>query len=276
MPSNCFSGLAKYFSAFLHKPVRTVFASTKEHFWDAFSLIYEQYYRHGFIPFNEKKIFFTPYLALPESRVCIGYSQQNIPICTSTIVIDSELGLPSDSTFNKELNLLRKQNRKLAEITCLASKERSFFPSNLFPVWKLLYHYSKTKKVTDIVVSIRPKHRLFYERFLCFEPVSGLKTYKGVYNNVPVILEKLDLRLISKKLAKSKKSNLSFVSKFFMNLNLVEIFEISKFKNMDPEIFWFFFIKNQKIFPTLPPAFQALFSLEYDLILYEEKTQKAA
>ncbi|WP_197460580.1 N-acyl amino acid synthase FeeM domain-containing protein, partial [Thermodesulfatator autotrophicus] len=121
------------------------FAFSRKDFFHAFELVYKRYLSYQLIRPNEKKLFYTPYQALPNSRVCIAYNKMmNEKIAsTATVVIDSELGLPGDSTYKAELDKLRAKGRKLAEITCLAAERDLCYRNGILFVFRLLYRYAR-------------------------------------------------------------------------------------------------------------------------------------
>lgn len=266
-----FSFFKKFFD---FKDERAIFASERRDFLEAFSLVYQRYLSRGYISPNEKELFYTPYQVLSDSRVGLCFSQKKkILLSTASIVLDSDLGLPSDVIYKKELDILRSKGYKLAEITCLAAKDNNFFQNGLFPLWRLLFLYARLKGVTCLVVSIRPNHRSFYEKMFFFRPAGKIKIYEGVFN-VPVILEKLDLVQLDDfrrcTINPFKKELFNF---FLKEPSLPELVELTKVKNISSQDFWFFFMDSQKLFVSLPPHFQKFFSLTFDLVLSLKRSE---
>lgn len=255
------------------KRYQAFFCTRRKEFYQAFSLVYRRYLACQLIRPNEKEIFYTLYQALPESRVCVSCGPDPSQITsTATIVIDSPLGLPSDSTYHQELNRLRDKGRKLAEITCLAAEKDFCYRNGLLFVLRLLYHYAVRKKVTDFVISIHPKHREFYEKIFLFKPIGPIKNYKNLYN-APAILEHLDLTTVKEKFyeAYGDFPEGKIFADFFLKISfLSDIEELSKVKNMKSRDFWYFFMKFETLFPSFPPDFQAFFAINFDLVLQEK------
>jgi len=258
---------------------RAYFAREKRDFQKAFSLVYNRYLACNLIRPNEREIFYTPYQALPQSRVCLAHKIGSPEITsTATIVIDNPLGLPSDSTYPEELDRLRAQGRKLAEITCLAAKRDFCYRNGLLFVLRLLYRYARQKKVTDFVISIHPKHRDFYEKIFLFEPIGPVRAYKNLYS-APAILERLDLTTVREKYYEVYGGfpEGKIFADFFLKLTYFsDIAELSRIKNMKSQDFWYFFMEFWRLFPSFPPSFQAFFAINFDLVLSEEKKLKIA
>ncbi|MDQ7033120.1 MAG: hypothetical protein Q9M37_10480 [Desulfonauticus sp.] len=260
------------------KIVQTSFCYRKEDFEEAFSLLYKRYRQVGLIPEYSEKIFFTPYQALPNSRVCIARSlETNRVTSTATLVIDSPLGLPSDCLYKDIIDKLRKDRGLLAEFTCLAAEPDIFSRNGLFYVFRLLYKYAIKNGVTDIVISIHPKHTAFYELILLFERVGSLRYYPNLID-APAYLERLDLIEVRKKYEEAYLSfdeGKTFFDFFFEKKFPEDIVEISRPKNMSPEIFKYFFLEKTKKFYSLEQDFQEFFTKEYLKNLLEEKRLKS-
>ncbi|OAG27979.1 N-acyl amino acid synthase FeeM domain-containing protein [Thermodesulfatator autotrophicus] len=252
---------------------RVKFASKRKEFLNVFSLVYDRYLKSGYIKPNEKKLFYTPYQALPDSRVCFAYNPSDKRILsTATIVIDSELGLPSDSIYKKEIDNLRSKGRKLAEISCLAAKHDIHYRNGIFSIFRLIYRYACQKGVTDFIISIRPKHKKFYEEILLFKQIGQEKPHKSYFNTL-VVLERLDLTVGYEYFYKiyNEFPEGKIFADFFVHIDyLDDILELSKVRNMSAKDFWFFFMDYWTIFPSFPPQFQKFFSLKFDMIMCEE------
>ncbi len=250
------------------KIVKVFFASQKEEFEEAFSLLYERYNTVGLLPEIPEKIFFTPYQALPKSRVCLARDIEHGQITsTGTLVLDSELGLPSDCIYKDLLDILRKRGRKLAEITCLAAKPHIYSRNGLFYVFRLLYKYAAAKGVTDLVISIHPKHREFYELILLFERYGPLRYYPNLVN-APAYLERLDLVNVQqhyKKIYSAFKEGEVMIDFFFCKRFQEDVEELSKSRNFSREIFCYFFLEKTQNFWSLSPEFQNYFAHYFNL-----------
>ncbi len=248
--------------------VKALFCSRKEDFFEAFNLLYRRYYEVGLLPSLPEKIFFTPYQAFPSSRVCIARDRKTGRVTsTATLVLDSELGLPSDALYKDIIDKLRKDGRILAEFTCLAAETDIYSRNGLFYIFRLLYKYAAQNGVTDLVISVHPKHSTFYELTLLFERIGPLRYYPHLVN-APAYLERLELITAQKRY---KKAYLSFeegkiiVDFFCYHTYPEDISELSKPRNMTLEIFSYFFLERTNKFYQLDPRFQQFFQKVYAL-----------
>jgi len=253
--------------------VKVSFAHDLEDFEEAFGLLYKRYRAVGLLPSLPEEIFFTPYQALPESRVCLARELKTEEVTsTGTLVIDSALGLPSDCIYKDLLDELRAQGKRLAEITCLAAKPDIYSRNGLFYVFRLLYKYAAAKKVTDLVISIHPKHAEFYELILLFERYGPLRYYPKLVN-APAYLERLPLTDVRKRY---EKAYLDFpegeiiIDFFFQKIFPEDLKELSKAYNFTSENFRYFFLQKTSKFEELDPLFQEYFT-DYFKLHEEEK-----
>ncbi len=237
----------------------------REDFEDAFALLYQRYYGAGLIPENSARLYLTPYQALPKSRICVARSRETGEIMsTATLVLDSELGLPSDFIYKEEIDILRREGRRLAEFTCLAAKN-NYSPfhhhNGLFYVFRLLYRYAVSMGVTDIVISINRKHSFFYEKILLFRPLGPEKVYHKL-QNAPAVLEHLDLTTAKERFRKAYEDfeeGQAFYSFFAERGQLNDLFELIKPVNMSASIFQEFYIYRTNLWETMELPFKKFF-----------------
>ncbi len=237
----------------------------KEDFEDAFALLYERYHGAGLIPESPSRLYLTPYQALPKSRICIARNKETGEIMsTATLVIDSELGLPSDFIYKEEIDILRREGRRLAEFTCLAAKN-NYSPfhhhNGLFYVFRLLYRYAVSMGVTDIVISINRKHSFFYEKILLFRPLGAEKVYHKL-QNAPAILEHLDLTTAKERFKRAYEEfeeGLAFYNFFAERGQLTDLLELIKPVNMSASIFQEFYVSRTRVWESMEPPFKKFF-----------------
>ena len=242
--------------------VKISFCTKKEEFEEAFNLLYRRYHAVGLLPRQPEEIFFTPYQALPDSRVCIARDMKTGKVTsTATLVIDSELGLPSDSLYKDIIDKLRKEGRKLAEFTCLAAETDIYSRNGLFYVFRMLYKYAAKQGVTDLVISVHPKHSTFYELTLLFERIGPLRYYPNLVD-APAYLERLELVDVQKRYEEAYlpfKEGEIIVDFFFLRRYPEDISELSKPRNMTSDIFSYFFLERTNKFESLEPKFKEFF-----------------
>ncbi|MFH0724908.1 MAG: hypothetical protein V2B19_00890 [Pseudomonadota bacterium] len=135
--------------------------------------------------------------ALPETTTFVGKKDDAV-VHTLTLFQDSALGLPMDSVYKAELDGLRVQGRKIAEVGALAAHPDIQYNDQtaLMHGNKIMRSYGRNHLgVDDLVIAINPKHRWFYEHVLLFEKIGDL-TYYDYVKKAPAVAYRLDLRSI--------------------------------------------------------------------------------
>lgn len=168
------------------------FAETQDEHEQAFALVYQAYVQSGYIPnpSPDGKVS-SIYSFLPETFIFIAKSYQSV-ISTLTQIFDSKLfGLPLDSMYREELKELREKGRTIAEIGALATK-KDFRWQNLFMVLcQIMYWYARYKKVSDLCITVNPKHFRFYKTIFLFEEFGPKKQHPKFAT--PVVLLRLNM-----------------------------------------------------------------------------------
>ena len=159
----------------------------------ALALVHDNYVRCGYIPPHPSGMRMTPFLALPTTQTYVAIMDDDV-VATLTLHYDSEMSLPADAVFGRELAALRRQGRRLLEVGLLADRRRALQRSMsvLLRMMKRVFWAGRLDKVDDVVATVRPRHAPFYRRLLCFDPISPVKPYAAVAN-VPVVLLRADL-----------------------------------------------------------------------------------
>jgi hypothetical protein len=163
----------------------------------ALELVHNNYVRCGYMKPNAARIRLGVHYALPSTRTYIALVDEEI-VATISFFLDSPLGLPLDSLYLDQANLLRSQNRKIAEVGMLADRreELSRGLHVLLPMMKLVFHASRETRMDDLLITVNPKHVAFYERLLCFEKIGPTRDYKAV-SNAPAVLLRVNVSAIT-------------------------------------------------------------------------------
>ncbi len=166
-----------------HDECQMVFkwADTLNELEQAFSLVYEEYLRSGYITEpNSSKVFFNFHNLLPSSSTLVA-KKENKVVATLSMVFDSEdFGLPADSLYRKELAPLRKRMRKLGEICTLAIAPEFRLGNLIMPMFKSVYRRSLANSIDDLCIMVHPKHSSFYQLILLFEQLGPERIYPRV------------------------------------------------------------------------------------------------
>ncbi len=229
-------------------------ARTREELEKAFTLVYREYLKRGYITKESGTPFkISIYNALPDTTTFVAIAGNEI-LATATVIPDSPLGLPMDELYNEELKPFREKNKKICEISMLASNtdlfeggislmlnaKKMFLIFNLF---KLIFDYARNVLKLDMMcITINPKHKLTYD-FLLFKDLGGLKTYKSV-NDAPAIAKYLDLHTVEEECRKENKTGL--YKMFFSRTISGE--QLSNKARLTPDDLKYFFMNKTKIF----------------------------
>jgi hypothetical protein len=237
-------------------------AKSKSELEQAFRLVAHCYLEKGYITESDAKLRIKLQHALPTAAIFVGKLGDRV-VATASVFPDSELGLPADSIFQAELDLLRSQGRKLAELGALASNLESDssplnVPLHILQAIRLTYLYGQDAlKADDLIITVNPKHRFFYEKVLCFETISETKFYPEV-NQAPAIAMRQNLHTIAARLAQlaGQKSRLRPLRDLFFGTKIVnlEILDASQVGNLwNADLLNYFFNQQTKLFQDLSP-----------------------
>ena len=168
-------------------------AATRTEREEAFRLVYRAYFNAGLGEPNSYKMRVTPYHLLPTTEVFVARYQEHT-ICTITLVVDGELGLPMQGIYDAEVAERREHGFRLGEVSCLAdrrSEHRRSFPVFL-RLCRFTAQYAWRSGLHQLLVAVHPRHAKFYRRFMDFRTIGEERTYPSVRNHPAVALE-LDL-----------------------------------------------------------------------------------
>ncbi len=165
---------------------------------EALNLLYKEYLNQGYIHEGEPPIGKEFYVC----NVIVAKIQGKV-VGTISIIEDSKFGLPMDKIYKEEIDVLRGNSKKIAEVGRLAI-EKDLFKGILhskaktmlilWSLFKQVLYYSKQKNLDFICIAINPKHGLFYKS-LGFEDIGKEKSYPLV-NNAPALAKVIDLHKV--------------------------------------------------------------------------------
>ncbi len=225
----------------------------------AYSLVYREYLKRGYVKESPLKMKFSLFNALPQVTTFIAALEDDI-ISTATVIPDSPLGLPMDDIYHEELEKLRTENKRICEISMLAS-ETELFKSGvslmlnskkmffIFCLFKAIFDYAiDVLKMDDICISINPKHSLTYD-FIMFKTLGGLKAYENA-NGAPAVGKYLDLNTVEEECKIRDKEGLYRM--FFCKKTPPEKFDGKM--ALSPRDLRYFFVEHTEIFRNASPA----------------------
>ena len=174
-------------------------ANRQDELEQAFALVYREYLRQGYIrdPNKQPGLHLSIHHILPETAVFILKSRK--VISTLTQIMDSGLfGLPMDSLYHEELRPLRKANRKLVELSSLATSHEACGRNLFLYLFREVYWYARRRNVQDFCIMVNPKHVRFYKEVFFFEEIGSEKHYPRV--GAPAVALRLNLEDFDKRL----------------------------------------------------------------------------
>ncbi|HEX4799220.1 MAG TPA: hypothetical protein VFV22_01650 [Candidatus Paceibacterota bacterium] len=180
-------------------------AKTVEQMEVARSLISKMYHKVGYLPEDEEYSPIYQYLNKPGATTFLAYIKTKI-VGTISVIQDSG-ELPMDTQFKDVLDVLRNENKKIAEISQFAIDRDTIlnFSFNEHELsLNLLYlitQFSFEQNIQTYVFAVKHKHAKFYE-LLGALPLSEERTY-GFANIIPVAAYKLDMRKLNTQISNS-------------------------------------------------------------------------
>ena len=179
------------------RDIQVKIASEFEEWEQAFELVASNYRAKGYEAESAKPFRFTPYHALPDTITPVAIHEGKV-VATLTFVADNTiLGLPMESIYGSEIEVLRGAGRRLGETTSLADSglsTREFLQVFVTLIQVVMQHHTAQGGDTW-VITVNPRHRNFYTKVLGFKPLGPCREYPSVQGN-PAEAYILDLDLM--------------------------------------------------------------------------------
>jgi hypothetical protein len=166
----------------VERPIVVKVASTAAEWEAAFRLVREKYLESGYEAPSTKLLRFTPYHALPDTAVIVAKAGDEV-VATFTLVPDTiPLGLPLEGLYEEEVEALRRQGRRLAEVTSLAAANLSQreFVHVFATMMRVMMQYHLRHGGDTWVITVNPRHRNFYCRTYGYAPLGPRRAYEAV------------------------------------------------------------------------------------------------
>ena len=228
-------------------------ATEKEELEEAYALLYKAYLGKKFIDKKKSGLHLMRQHAHPLTVTLVGKINGKVVI-TASVFPDSELGLPMDSLYKKELDKLRKQGRFIAEVGSLASAPEVRRGSHHLPMMmnNIVHRYAKDNMgADDLVITVNPLHEFVYKHVILFKRIGKVKPYQTVKGHLAVPM-RLDLHTVESrhiktyaKKPKSKNFHRFFFVKQYDNIKL----PIAGIPNLgfNESLYQEFFIKRSEV-----------------------------
>lgn len=156
-------------------------ADTAELLEEAAELTFNAYHARHLVEGRGVPLRVTPYLLLPTTVVFVARRRGEV-IGTMSLIPDSELGLPMESTFGTEVGALRKSGRRIAEVGALAVKRGERGRGLAMLLYKAMWLTSvKLLDVQELVIAVHPDAEALYRAPFLFERMAGgVRNYGGL------------------------------------------------------------------------------------------------
>jgi len=175
-------------------------AETHDEMEQAFRIVYDAYLLSKYIKEpHPSGMAYSVYSLLPSTCVLVFKSYMSV-ISTMTFIPDNPVfGVPLDALYKDELDVLRKQGRKISEVGALATPRKRRWSNLIIYLAKALFWYARMTDVDDVCVMVNPKHVRFYKEIFLFDDFGEEKWYPGV--DAPAVALRVDLSTYDEKMA---------------------------------------------------------------------------
>ena len=164
----------------------------------AFRLVYNNYLAKGLIQPNPNLLRVTEHHLLPTTTIFNAVRAGRV-VCTVTLIGDGRLGLPMECIYPAEIDAARERGLYVGEVSALAVTDvgfRTFVPI-FVEITRLMAQFARANGMDQFLIAVHPKHSRFYQRFMGFEQIGGLKEYPSV-QNAPAVACCLDFARIDR------------------------------------------------------------------------------
>ncbi|NJL30914.1 MAG: hypothetical protein HC898_04395 [Phycisphaerales bacterium] len=134
----------------------------------AYHLVHDTFVHQGYILPNPSGMRLRSYEAVPETATFVARAAGQIVGVIGLVFDSPDMGLPSDDVFGDEINQLRRQGRKVAEVTNLAVSPDFRATRAFMELSRAIWAYAASHGVDDLFISISAGHSLFFETVLGF------------------------------------------------------------------------------------------------------------
>lgn len=169
--------------------LKTKLASSKEDLQKVFKLAYEVYSEKGYAVHHDTKMEVSPYDAHHDTLILMVENEDNEVVGSLTLYYDDGELLPADHIFHPELNAIRQQGIKFAEVSrFVVSHEYQHQKEILISLINTIYiHAFRMMNIDELIIEVNPRHVDYYRKLLGFVQWGDVKECPRV-NNAPAVL----------------------------------------------------------------------------------------
>lgn len=169
----------------------------------AYRLAYEIYRKKGYIAKDGTCKMATIHDAQPNTVTLVAEDTKGHAAATLTLVYDGDDGLPCDEIFERDLVPLRRQGRRIAEVTRLAIAD-GHARSRILLVRLFNWAYIHARRIMrsdDFVIEVNPRHVKYYCRLLGFRVLCAPRPCPRV-QGAPAVLLRVDFEYGDREVAR--------------------------------------------------------------------------
>lgn len=150
-------------------------ARSRDDLTQAFRLVFDSYYDAGLVTEKPSGIRLTPHHLMPTSEVLVARLEDTV-VSTLSMFADGYLGLPMESMYGEQIQSLRDDGLRLAEIGCLADRRHApiRFMDAFIQLGRLLAQICQVRGIDALVAVMHPKHARLYQRVMGFRQIGDL------------------------------------------------------------------------------------------------------
>ena len=168
--------------------VRVYVAETKADVQAGSRLVHDIYVGKGKIPANRQRLHVTKHNALPSTIMFIAKKGDRV-IGTTSLVQDSPLGLPLDTTHRTELDQLRAQGLSMYEVVGTACDDEYRGTGLVFYLYRAMVQAAIRANIDRVVISALAKGMLIYEELLVCDRIGEMRPHPAFSNALSGALE---------------------------------------------------------------------------------------
>lgn len=163
--------------------------NSRESLEKVFRLAYDVYSEKGYAFQHETKMETSVFDANDKTLILMVENDKNEIIGSMSLYYDDGKLLPADSIFNEELNSLRNQGIKFAEVSRFVVRQDYQHQKDILIslINTIFIHAFRIMKIDEFVIEVNPRHVDYYKKLLGFVQFGNVKECPRV-NNAPAVL----------------------------------------------------------------------------------------
>lgn len=156
----------------------------------AFNLVYQCYRKAGLMAAHPMQMRVLKQHLLDTTDLFVAKRQEDVCF-TVTLIRDSASGLPAESLFGGQIEKMRSEGVRLAEVSCVASRsdmggKREQF-NRLVRMLSLTVQTARRRGVDRLLLAVHPRHAKVYQRLFGCTACTEVRQYELVQGHPAVL-----------------------------------------------------------------------------------------